>query len=151
MITLIMINFVCAVEDYSAAAVETFSAASNAPASTNPQVLLELEESELQDGDDDDDDESEARTLTESSRNRVRRRPPPKRLQRLQSKLNLDELAQNELELKANLFYHIGNPIKRWRVEKVVPGKLVLQLLKTVCLVVQVYTMQQKYYSLIRH
>ena len=69
------------------------------------------------------------------------RRPPPRRtLQRLKTELDLNVLAQNELELKANIFYHIGNPLKRWRVEKVVPGKLVLQLLKTFCLIVQVDT-----------
>lgn len=68
-------------------------------------------------------------------------RPPSRRtLQRLKTELNLNVLAQNELELKANIFYHIGNPLKRWRVEKVVPGKLVLQLLKTFCLIVQVNT-----------
>ena len=69
----------------------------------------------------------------------VRRPPPPRRtLQRLKTELDFNVLAQNELELKANIFYHIGNPLKRWRVEKVVPGKLVLQLLKTFCLIVQV-------------
>lgn len=67
---------------------------------------------------------------------RMRRKPP--KLQRLQSALDLDELAQNELELKANLYWHIGTPIKRWKVEKQVPVKLVLQLLKTFCLIVQV-------------
>lgn len=67
---------------------------------------------------------------------RMRRKPP--KLQRLQSALDLDKLAQNELELKANLYWHIGTPIKRWKVEKQVPVKLVLQLLKTFCLIVQV-------------
>ena len=69
--------------------------------------------------------------------NRMRGRKPPK-LQKLQSALDLDELAQNELELKANLYWHIGTPIKRWKVEGQVPVKLVLQLLKTFCLIVQV-------------
>ena len=72
--------------------------------------------------------------------NRIRGRKPPK-LQKLQSALDLDELAQNELELKANLYWHIGTPIKRWKVEGQVPVKLILQLLKTFCLIVQVYTM----------
>lgn len=67
---------------------------------------------------------------------RIRRKPP--KLQRLQSALDLDKLAQNELELKANLYWHIGTPIKRWKVERQVPVKLVLQLLKTFCLIVQV-------------
>ena len=57
---------------------------------------------------------------------------------RLQSELDLDDLSKNEIELKANLYFHIGNPIKRWKVDRVVPVKLLLQLLKTFCLVVQV-------------
>ena len=81
------------------------------------------------------------RSLSSSLMNLVKLKPRPhhKKLQRLQSQLDLDDLSKNELELKANLFYHIGNPIKRWKVEKVVPMKLVLQLLKTVCLLIQVY------------
>lgn len=66
-------------------------------------------------------------------------RKPPK-LQRLQSNLDLDGLARNELELKASLYWHIGTPIKRWKVERHVPVKLILQLLKTFCLIVQVRT-----------
>ncbi len=58
---------------------------------------------------------------------------------RLQSQLDLDDLSRNEVELKANLYFHIGNPIKRWKVERVVPIKLLLQLLKTFCLIVQVW------------
>ena len=69
--------------------------------------------------------------------NRMRRGKPPK-LQHLQSALDFDKLAQNELELKANLYWHIATPIKRWKVEGQVPIKLVLQLLKTLCLIVQV-------------
>ena len=57
---------------------------------------------------------------------------------RLKSQLNFDHLGRNEVELKANLFYHIGNPIKRWKIEKVIPVKLILQLIKTACLVIQV-------------
>ena len=68
--------------------------------------------------------------------NHIRRKHT--KLQRLQSTLDFDELAQNEVELKANLYWHIGTPIKRWKVEGHVPIKLVLQLLKTLCLVVQV-------------
>lgn len=69
--------------------------------------------------------------------NRMRREKPPK-LRRLQSTLDFDRLAKNELELKANLYWHIATPIKRWKVEGQVPIKLVLQLLKTLCLIVQV-------------
>jgi len=64
--------------------------------------------------------------------------PPLSKLKKLQSQLDFDQLAKNELELKANLYFHIGNPLKRWRVERVVPIKLILQVLKTVCLIVQV-------------
>ena len=111
----------------------------------------------LQPDDEDDDDDDDTRQLIELEErcadngkmeskggsnhhhDVVRRPPPPRRtLQRLKTELDLNVLAQNELELKANIFYHIGNPIKRWRVEKVVPGKLVLQLLKTFCLIAQV-------------
>ena len=60
------------------------------------------------------------------------------KLRKLQSHLEFDQLAKNELELKANMYFHIGNPIKRWRVEKVVPIKLLLQLLKTFCVITQV-------------
>lgn len=78
-------------------------------------------------------------SLTNSlSRIGSRMRRKPAKLQRLQSTLDLDKLAQNELELKANLYWHIGTPIKRWKVEGQVPVKLVLQLLKTFCLIVQV-------------
>ena len=72
--------------------------------------------------------------------NRMRRRKP--QLQRLQSTLDFDDLAQNELELKANLYWHIGTPIKRWKVEGQVPVKLILQLLKTLCLIVQVSSLR---------
>ena len=74
-----------------------------------------------------------------SSLNRIHmRRHKPLKLQRLQSTLDQKELAQNELELKASLYWHIGTPIKRWKVDGQVPIKLILQLLKTFCLIVQV-------------
>ena len=105
--------------------VGTLGQTSKHPSEDDKELLIELEE-RLDD-------------TGEDSHSRQGQRPHHhKRLQKLRSELNLEALAQNELELKANLFYHIGNPIKRWRVEKVVPGKLVLQLLKTFCLVVQV-------------
>ena len=58
---------------------------------------------------------------------------------RLKSNLDLPQLGMNETELKANLYFHIGNPIKRWKIERVIPVKLILQLFKTVFLVLQVY------------
>ena len=74
-----------------------------------------------------------------STRPSCRRVPSPMvKLRKLQSHLDFDQLAKNELELKANMYFHIGNPIKRWRVEKVVPIKLLLQLLKTFCVITQV-------------
>ena len=50
----------------------------------------------------------------------------------------MDHLAKSEIELKANLYFHISNPLKRWRVERVIPIKLILQIIKTFCLIVQV-------------
>ena len=52
--------------------------------------------------------------------------------------MKLEDLSQNELELKASLYFHICNPLKRWKVEKLVPYKLVLQVVKTLLLVMQV-------------
>ena len=69
---------------------------------------------------------------------RIRRGRKPPKLQRLQTTLDFDKLAENELELKANLYWHIATPIKRWKVERQVPIKLILQLLKTLVLIVQV-------------
>ncbi|CAI7993502.1 Mucolipin-1 [Geodia barretti] len=68
---------------------------------------------------------------------RIRRGRKPPKLQRLQTTLDFDKLAENELELKANLYWHIATPIKRWKVERQVPIKLILQLLKTLVLIVQ--------------
>ena len=61
------------------------------------------------------------------------------KLTHFKSRLKLHDLSQNELELKAALYFHICNPLKRWRVEKLVPYKLVLQVFKTFLLVVQVF------------
>lgn len=60
------------------------------------------------------------------------------KLHRLKSRLKMSDLSSNELELKASLYFHICNPLKRWKLEKLVPYKLVLQILKTVFLIVQV-------------
>ncbi len=60
------------------------------------------------------------------------------KLQRLKSRLKLKDLSRNELELKASLYFHICNPLKRWKVEKLFPYKLVLQIVKTIFLVTQV-------------
>lgn len=60
------------------------------------------------------------------------------KLHRLKSRLKLSDLSTNELELKASLYFHICNPLKRWKLEKLVPYKLVLQMIKTVFLIAQV-------------
>ena len=81
-----------------------------------------------------DDDEEHAQ-----SKRKPRLVPPPlRKLKQLQSTLDLDQLAKNERELKANLYFHISNPLKRWKVEKRLPVKLLLQIVKTFCLIVQV-------------
>ncbi|XP_011402441.1 PREDICTED: mucolipin-3-like [Amphimedon queenslandica] len=64
--------------------------------------------------------------------------PSREKLKHLKSRLKLHDLSQNELELKAALYFHICNPLKRWKVEKLVPYKLVLQVIKTFLLVAQV-------------
>ena len=64
--------------------------------------------------------------------------PSREKLTHLKSRLKLHDLSQNELELKAALYFHICNPLKRWKVEKLVPYKLVLQIIKTFLLVAQV-------------
>lgn len=64
--------------------------------------------------------------------------PSREKLNHLKSRLKRHDLSQNELELKAALYFHICNPLKRWKVEKLVPYKLVLQVIKTFLLVAQV-------------
>lgn len=56
----------------------------------------------------------------------------------MKSQLDLEQLGRNEVELKANLYFHIGNPIKRWKIERVIPIKLILQVIKTFSLIAQV-------------
>ena len=71
---------------------------------------------------------------------------------RLKSHSDLNQLASNEVELKANLFFHIGNPLKRWKIERVIPIKLILQILKTLFLIVQVcHAMQCTHDGVICH
>ena len=50
----------------------------------------------------------------------------------------MKELSENERELKMNMYYHISNPISRWKTDRKFPVKLVLQILKTFCVVTQV-------------
>ncbi|KAL5466992.1 hypothetical protein EMCRGX_G031157 [Ephydatia muelleri] len=57
---------------------------------------------------------------------------------KLRSSANLYQLSSNEQELKPNLYYHISNPIKRWKTDRSPPFMLILQVAKTICIVVQV-------------
>ena len=77
--------------------------------------------------------------LTDDSSSHRKRTP----LVRLSTRvsLNLEELSSNEIALKKSLYFHLSNPIKRWKLEKLVPTKLLLQLLKTVLFLLQVYSL----------
>lgn len=110
-------------------AAEILSEGDGGPVTSEERVLLGESQSE---------DEEEERG---QAKKKPRVIPPPlRKLQHLQSTLDLDHLAKNEQELKANLYFHISNPLKRWKVEKRLPIKLLLQVLKTLCLIVQVGT-----------
>ena len=61
-----------------------------------------------------------------------------RKLERLKSTASIDELSNSELELKANLYYHISNPLKRWKTDRSPPVTLILQLAKMFCVVTQV-------------
>eukprot|EP00731_Ephydatia_muelleri_P026752 Em0018g852a len=60
-------------------------------------------------------------------------------LERLRSRADLLVLSNDELELKTNMFYHISNPLARWKADRSPPIKMILQLLKTFCIVTQFY------------
>ena len=52
---------------------------------------------------------------------------------------NMQRQRREEKQLKTNIFYHISNPIVRWKANKThLPLKMILQLLKMAALVVQV-------------
>lgn len=63
-----------------------------------------------------------------------------KRLKKLHSTANLYQMSSSEMELKANLYYHISNPIKRWKTDRSPPLMLILQMVKTISIVAQVLT-----------
>ena len=52
----------------------------------------------------------------------------------LNSKPNL----ANERELKVAIYCHISNPLKRWKVGKLVPWKMILELIKTLIVILHV-------------
>ena len=53
-------------------------------------------------------------------------------------KVDIKNLVNNEINLKEALYYHICDPIERWRVKKVVPYKCILQIIKTLLILLQV-------------
>lgn len=52
----------------------------------------------------------------------------------LSSKPNL----ANERELKVAIYCHISNPLKRWKVGKLIPWKMILELIKTLVVILHV-------------
>lgn len=64
-------------------------------------------------------------------------------LERLRSRADLLVLSNDELELKTNMFYHISNPIARWKADRSPPIKMIIQLLKTFCVVTQAILFMQ--------
>ena len=52
----------------------------------------------------------------------------------LSSKPNL----ANERELKVAIYCHISNPLKRWKVGKLIPWKMILELIKTFVVILHV-------------
>ena len=61
-----------------------------------------------------------------------------RKLEKLRSRADIQLLSNDECELKTNMFYHISNPIARWKADHSPPVKMVLQLLQTVCVITQV-------------
>ena len=60
-----------------------------------------------------------------------------KRLKKTRSVGNLLRLADSEESLKLALYYHICNPLKRWKTERKVPYSLLLQLFKAFFVMLQ--------------
>ena len=44
----------------------------------------------------------------------------------------------NERDLKVAIYSHISNPLKRWKVGRFVPWKMILQVIKTLTVILQV-------------
>lgn len=50
----------------------------------------------------------------------------------------IDQLSRNETELRIKMYFHISNPLNRWRKFRYVTWKFFLQLAKTFCIAAQV-------------
>ena len=68
-----------------------------------------------------------------NSRYSLQRNASPGQLE-LNSKPNLT----NERDLKVAIYCHISNPLKRWKVGRFVPWKMILQVIKTLIVILQV-------------
>lgn len=44
----------------------------------------------------------------------------------------------NERDLKVAIYCHISNPLKRWKVGRFVPWKMIMQVIKTLIVILQV-------------
>ena len=63
-----------------------------------------------------------------------------KKLNRLRSAASFIQMSTSEMELKANIYYHISNPLKRWKTDRSPPVMLMLQVAVTICVVAQVHS-----------
>ena len=50
----------------------------------------------------------------------------------------IDQLSRDETELRIKVYFHISNPLNRWRKYRYVTWKFFLQLVKTFCIAAQV-------------
>lgn len=62
-----------------------------------------------------------------------------KRLVKLQSSSNLWASGTNEKELKANMYIHLSDPIQRWRTDRILPWKMILQGVKVLLVLAQAF------------
>eukprot|EP00731_Ephydatia_muelleri_P026753 Em0018g853a len=62
-----------------------------------------------------------------------------KRLVKLQSSSNLWASGTNEKELKANMYIHLSNPLQRWRTDRILPWKMILQGVKALLVLAQAF------------
>ena len=68
------------------------------------------------------------------SREEVRRKVNGLRLK----SSTIEQLSRDETELRIKMYFHISNPVNRWRKFHYVTWKFFLQLAKTFCVVAQV-------------
>lgn len=50
---------------------------------------------------------------------------------------DIEKLAESEESLKLAVYFHICNPLKRWKTDRLIPYSLLLQLVKTVFVLMQ--------------